>query len=75
MRDAAEHLDEDILDGRLPDDATVGIHLGWDKASLGALQLGFADVARWIEQLHQFAALLSRVHIVTNLASNTGDVK
>ena len=64
MRDAVEHLDNDILDGRLPETATVGIHLGWEKASLGSLQLDYADVARWIEQLHEFAALLSRVHLV-----------
>ena len=64
MRDAAEHLDNDILDGSLPEGALVGIHLGWDKAALGILQLNYADVARWIEQLHEFAALLSRVQLV-----------
>lgn len=75
MRDAAEHLDNDILDGKLLEGATVGTHLGWDKASLGELQLGFADVARWIEQLHEFAALLSRVHLVTRPVPESGDTK
>jgi hypothetical protein len=65
MRDAAEHLDIDILNGKLSDNATVGIHLGWDKASLGTLQISYTDLARWIGQLHELAALLSRVHIVT----------
>ena len=68
MRDAVEHLDSDILKERLPESAKVGIHLGWDKASLGSRQLYYADVARWIEQLHEFAALLSRVHLVVGPA-------
>jgi len=61
MRDAVEHLDKDILGGRLPENAKVGIHLGWDKASLADLSLDYADVARWITQLHEYAGLLSRV--------------
>jgi hypothetical protein len=64
MRDAVEHLDSDILDGKLPDSATVGVHLGWNKASIGVLQLQFSDVARWIGQLHEYAALLSLVHLL-----------
>jgi hypothetical protein len=64
MRDAVEHLDRDILNDQLPEDAMVGIHLGWEKATLGAFALHYADVARWITQLHEFAARLSRVHIV-----------
>lgn len=64
MRDAAEHLDEDIINWRLSETAKVGIHLGWEKASLGDLELNYADVARWITKLHEFAALLSRVHLV-----------
>jgi len=65
MRDAVEHLDKDILDGNLSESATVGIHLQFEKATLGSLQLRYAEVARWIEQLHEFAALLSRVNLVT----------
>lgn len=64
MRDAVEHLDKDILEGRLQETAKVGIHLGWEKASLSSLTLGYTDVARWITQLHEYAALLSRVHLV-----------
>ncbi len=63
MRDAIEHLDRDILDGSFPESAKVGIHLGWEKASLGGLALDYADVARWITQLHEYAGLLSRVHL------------
>jgi hypothetical protein len=64
MRDAIEHLDNDILEGRLAETVKVGVHLGWEKASVGGLQLQYADVVRWIEQLHELAALLSRVHLV-----------
>lgn len=67
MRDAAEHLDNDILDGKLLEDATVGIHLGWDKASLGELQLSFTDVARWIEQLHELGAAVIYVVFAAGL--------
>ena len=73
MRDAVEHLDSDILEGKLPETAIVGIHLGWDKASLGNLQLQYIDVAKWIEQLHKFAALLSRVHLVVGQSLGAGE--
>jgi hypothetical protein len=63
MRNALEHLDNDILDGTLPEDSPAGPHLGWDIATLGAHKLLYADVTRWIEQLHEFAAVLSRVHL------------
>jgi hypothetical protein len=63
MRDALEHLDNDILDGTLPEDLPAEIHLGWDTATLGTHKLRYTDVTRWIEQLHGFAALLSRVHL------------
>lgn len=63
MRDALEHLDNDILDGTLPEDSPAGPRLGWEVATLGAHKLRYTDVARWIEQLHEFAALLSRVHL------------
>jgi hypothetical protein len=72
MRDAVEHLDNDILDGRLPEDVRVGIHLRWDKASLGKLELQYADVARWIAQLHEYAGLLSRVHLVVRPPAQQG---
>lgn len=72
MRDALEHLDNDILDGTLPEDSPAGPHLGWDIATLGAYKLRYADVTRWIEQLHEFAALLSRVHLQVGPAPAAG---
>jgi hypothetical protein len=42
----------------------VAIHLAWDKASLGEAQILYMDFARWIEQLHYFALLLSRVQVI-----------
>lgn len=68
MRDALEHLDNDILDGTLPEDSPAGPHLGWEVVTLGAHKLRYADVARSIEQLHEFAALLSRVHLQVGVA-------
>lgn len=63
LRDRAEHLDDDIVSGRLPPGADVAIHLGWDRASIGGVELAYVDVVRCVEQLHHFAALLSRVQI------------
>ena len=63
MRDAMEHLDSDILDGRLPETALVGVHLGWEMVTLSSHTLEYRDVTRWIEQLHEFAVLLSQVRI------------
>jgi hypothetical protein len=37
------------------------------------IRVNYADVARWIEQLHEFAALLSRVQLVVGSAPE-GDV-
>ncbi len=72
MRDALEHLDSDILDGTLSEDSPAGPHLGWDIATLGTHTLRYADVTRWIEQLHEFAALLSRVHLQVGPAPAAG---
>lgn len=64
LRDLAEHLDKDIIEGKILDDADVAIHLGWDKAHLGETEIAYVDFIRWIEQLHYFALLLSRVQVV-----------
>lgn len=63
FRDLAEHLDQDIIEGRLAPDAEVGIHLGWEKASLNGAEIEYTDLVRWLTQLHQFAGILSRVNI------------
>jgi hypothetical protein len=63
FRDFAEHLDEDIVSGKLPVDAEVGIHLGWEKATLNQAEIVYVDLTRWLTQLHLFAGQLSRVNI------------
>lgn len=72
MRDALEHLDHDILIGALPEDTPAGPRLGWEVATLGACKLRYTDVTRWIEQLHEFAALLSRVHLQVAATPSAG---
>ena len=71
LRDFAEHLDQDIVGGRLPAEAEVGIHLGWEKASLNGAEIVYADFTRWLTQLHHFAGLLSRVNITVGPAPAT----
>jgi hypothetical protein len=63
LRDFAEHLDQDIVGARIPPDVEIGIHLGWEQASLNGAEITYTDFVRWVGQLHHFAVLLSRVHI------------
>jgi hypothetical protein len=64
LRDSAEHLDKDIIEGKISVDADVAIHLGWEGIHLAATTITYVELARWIQQLHSFALLLSRVQIV-----------
>jgi hypothetical protein len=68
LRDFAEHLDQDIVGARIPPGAEIGIHLGWEKASLNGAEITYTDFVRWVGQLHHFAVLLSRVHITVSPA-------
>jgi len=66
IRDACEHLDEDIINGRIPEDAEVAIHLGWECAKLADKEICYHEISKWIIQLHQFAVPLSRVELVVS---------
>ncbi len=63
FRDAIEHLDNDIIDGRLPENQIIGVHLGWKVATVGKFHLAYKNIVKWLEQLHEIAAILSRVHL------------
>ena len=69
LRDACEHLDDDIINGTFPLNAEVAIHLGWEQAQLGEARIRYDELSAWITQLHHFAVLLSRVEIVIGDAS------
>lgn len=64
FRDASEHLDDDIIDGRIPEEADVAIHLGWHYAKLADIEIRYQELSKWILQLHHFAVLLSKVELV-----------
>lgn len=66
IRDACEHLDKDIITGRIPEDAEVAIHLGWQCANLASLEICYEEISTWIGQLHHFAVLLSKVEIIVS---------
>jgi hypothetical protein len=68
FRDFAEHIDRDIIAGRIPPGDTISIHLSWEKASLNGAEIAYTDFVRWVEQLHHFAVLLSRVQITVGPA-------
>ena len=68
FRDSVEHLDKDIIVGLIPHEAEIGVHLGWEKASLNGNEITYAEFVRWIGQLHHFAELLSRVQITIDAA-------
>jgi hypothetical protein len=69
IRDACEHLDEDIINGKILEDAEVAVHLGWKCASLADKDICYHDISRWIIQLHHFAVPLSRVELVVSSPS------
>ena len=66
IRDACEHLDKDIISGKIPEDAEVAVHLGWKCASLAGKDICYHNISRWIIQLHNFAVPLSRVELVVS---------
>jgi len=66
FRDAGEHLDNDILDGKLPPRTEVGVHLGWTTAEVAGHKITYHDASSWLRQLHELAAKLSRVEIVVS---------
>jgi hypothetical protein len=63
LRDALEHLDDDILAGRIDESARTDIHAGWTAVQLGDHRLVYEDIASWIRQLYHFASMLSRFEI------------
>lgn len=66
MRNACEHLDGDIIKAKIPEDAEVAVHLGWESAKLADKEIYYHEISRWIIQLHQFALPLSRVELVVS---------
>ena len=66
IRDASEHLDEDIITGRIPEDAEVPIHLDWQSAKLADTEICYEEISAWIAQLHHFAVLLSKIELVVS---------
>jgi hypothetical protein len=67
LRDQSEHLDKDIINGRIPEDAEVAIHLGRQCARLAEIEICYEEMSIWIIQLHHFAALLSKVEVVVTV--------
>lgn len=74
LRDAQEHIDSDVLGGRLPPDSDVTIRPMWDKLSLHGKELSYAEIAENVRQLHKFAAELSTVTIVVSEPAKIGAV-
>ena len=68
FRDSLEHLDKDILAGRIQSLDDVGPELGTHIASIGGHELCYKDAARWCEQIHEIAARLSVVRLTVGPA-------
>ena len=66
FRDFVEHIEDDIIQGKVADESNAFIQLGWSSASINGATLAYADVVRWCSQLHEIAEPLS---IVTLTAS------
>jgi hypothetical protein len=72
FRDFLEHIEDDIIQGRVPSDSNAFIHLGWSSASINGATLAYADVARWVSQLHEIAAPLSVVTLTVSTPDAAG---
>ncbi len=75
IRDAIEHLDKDIIDGKIPEDAEVAIHLGWQSVKLVDAEIRHEEISGWIVQLHNFAVLLSKFELIVGCPSTDGKKK
>lgn len=75
LRDACEHLDKDIIAGKLGPDDDVAICLRLEGVDLSGISILYNELARWIEQIHHFAILLSQVHIVVDGSAPLGNAK
>jgi len=73
FRDFIEHIEDDIIQGKVPDESNAFIHLGWSSASINGATLAYADIARWCTQLHEIAAPLSIVMLTTATPEAPGD--
>lgn len=71
LRDACEHLDKDIIGGKIFPNSDVAIHLGWEAVDLCGITISYVDLAKWMKQLHHFALLLSRVQITVGKPPKT----
>ena len=64
FRDCLEHLDLDILQGKIDVTDDVAPKLGTEAATIGDATLVYVDLARWCRQLHSIAGLLSYVTLI-----------
>lgn len=58
FRDACEHLDQDIIEQKLPPVIEIGVHLGWERGKISDFEILYEDLANWLHQIHYFALLL-----------------
>ena len=61
FRDYLEHLEDDIIQNKIPPDRPASLHLGWERATINDALLAYRDVARWCNQLYDFATPLAVV--------------
>jgi hypothetical protein len=70
MRDLLEHIDADILGGRVDSDADVTLRPAFDSLRLGRKSLSYALIADNIRLLHPLACELSLVRITVSTRSS-----
>jgi len=58
LRDAIEHLDEDILKGNIPQGSSILLKVNSDSLELAGNEIFFSDLAKWIRELHKIASEL-----------------
>jgi len=55
FRNAIEHLDDGILKGNIPNGSPIALLVKSDSIELTGNEIYFADLAKWIQELHKLA--------------------
>jgi hypothetical protein len=61
IRDAIEHLDEQLLDGRIREKEPVALVLKAAHLELGRQQVGYIELAEWLTGLYRLASVVAGV--------------
>lgn len=59
VRDASEHMDERILDGRVPDGGLNTLWMAESYLELDSVRIGYDELATWLQELQRLAQIVA----------------